>query len=144
MTLAPAGDSVWVSCLEDGKLHRYDVAGGAMDPSATITLPGGAVFGDISADGRTMVVPHQDPDGVAFIDLVERRIVVDVTLPREACLLPHVTRFGDDGSLVLLVCEGDRSSPGTFVVLDATTGAVRSVTPLGRYPDDIAILRGAP
>jgi hypothetical protein len=143
MTISPAGDSVWVSCLEDGAVLRYDVAGGGMDPTAKVELPGGALFGDCSADGKTLVVPHQSADGVAFVDVASHAIVATATLPAEVCTAPHVVRHSDDGRHLMLVCEGNHSSPGTFVVLDATTRDVRSVTPLGVYPDDLALIRAA-
>jgi hypothetical protein len=44
---------------------------------------------------------------------------------------------------LLLVCEGDRVSPGTFVVLDLE-GRGEHVVPVGLYPDDLAVLPRQP
>ena len=141
MTISPAGDSVWVSCLIDGALLRYDVAGGAMDAGARVILPGGALFGSFSADGATLVMPHQSADGVAFIDVATHTVLADKTFTPAECIAPHVVHHSDDQRHIMMVCEGDHATPGTFVVLDAATREVRSVTPLGVFPDDIAISR---
>lgn len=144
LTISPSGDSVWVSCSESGEVLRFDVAAGAMDPARRTQLPGPALFGTFTKDGRTLIVPHQSPDGIAFIDPDTSAPVALLPLPRAVCVNAHVVRLTDDERRLLLVCEGDHSGPGTLVVLDAATRAIERTVSLGRYPDDIAFLRGAP
>jgi DNA-binding beta-propeller fold protein YncE len=142
-TISPSGDSVWVSCFAPmrGEVRRYDVAAAQMDEGATIVLPGPAVFGGFTADGKTLYVPHQQPDGLAIIDATTASLTADVTLPAAACLAPHVVRLSDDETRLLLVCEGNHSDPGTLVVIDRATMTVERWVALGVYPDDLAIVR---
>jgi len=144
LTIPPAGDSVWVSCLESGELLRYDVASGAMDPGSRILLPGGALFGTFTTDGANLFVPHQAPDGIAFIDANERRLLFDLQVERAACINPHATSLTDDQRKLLVVCEGDHSGPGSLLVVDVAGRTVEKSVPLGRFPDDLAFVRAAP
>jgi DNA-binding beta-propeller fold protein YncE len=142
LAMSPAGDAIWVSCLDSDELLRYEVAAGAMDAEVRVRLPGAPVFGTFTRDGATLIVPHQAPDGLAFIDVASKALASTLPLPRATCTNAHVVRLTDDEARLMLVCEGDHSGPGTFVVLELAGRTVEATVPLGRYPDDLAILRG--
>lgn len=144
MTISPSGDAVWVSCLVSKEVIRYDTASRTMDLQHRVALPGAAVFGTYTRDGRLLLVPHQAPDGLAFIDPATRTLTASVPFARDTCMNTHVVRLTDDERRAMLVCEGDHSGPGTFVVMELAGRTVEAMLPLGRYPDDIAILRGPP
>jgi len=142
LTISPSGDTVWVSCYADGSVLPYDVASGEMDPDrAAGPFPGAALFGAFTRDGGTFYVPHQGAGGIGVVDPETGDITDDVFLPPETCFAPHVVALTDDEARLMLVCEGDRSGPGTFVVLDRATMSVERSVPLGVFPDDIGILR---
>jgi DNA-binding beta-propeller fold protein YncE len=141
VVVSPNGNDVYVSCLQNGQVRRYDVAAGGFFNEGSYQLPGGAVFGAFTRDGARLVMPHQTTDGLAIINATEQRIERVVSLPAGQCVLPHVVRYTDDETRLMLVCEGTRFAPGTFLVLDAATFAIQQSTPLGLYPDDIAVVR---
>jgi DNA-binding beta-propeller fold protein YncE len=141
VTLSPSGDAAYVSCLQNGQLIRYDIASATIDVAGSFQLSGGALFGTFSGDGRTLVVPHQNTDGITIIDVAAGEVVRVVPLRAPACLLPHVVRFSENEARLLLVCEGDRFGAGTFVVLDAESWQVQRSIAVGRFPDDIAMVR---
>lgn len=145
LTISPSGDTVWVSCYADGSVLPYDVASGEMDPArAAGPFPGPTLFGTFTADGGTLYVPHQGAGGIGVLDPETGEIVDDVFLPPETCFAPHVVLLTDDEARLMVVCEGDRSGPGSFVVLDRATMGVERSVPLGIFPDDIGILRPPP
>ena len=140
------GDTAWTSCFNGGALIAIDVAAKALDGRTFQTLGGVGMFGEVR-DG-VMAVAHQDQDGVTLLDpndpsgptLLSFRL-----FSRDECLLPHVARFSEEGTELLVICEGDKSSPGAIVVLDAAAPHdILARAPLGIFPDDIAIARVAP
>lgn len=144
VTLSPDDTSAWVSCLASGHLLRYDVQAGAMDPAHDITLPGPAAFATYSKDGNTLVVAHQTPDGLAFLDGHTGAILRDVALSADACLRPHAPAFVDNEQRLLVACEGDHQHPGTVIEVKVADGSVEKVIPVGVYPDAATILRSGP
>lgn len=144
VTLSPSGDSAWVSCVQSGQVLVYDVGLGEMDPDRRVTLPGPAVFGTFTPDGKTLLVPHQGQDGIAIIDAATGTLTRDLLLPRDACISVHTLRLTDDEARLLVVCEGTHTEPGTFVVVHRATGLVERTAQVGLYPDDLAILKRAP
>jgi len=140
LTLSPDGGTVWVGCFESGELRAYDVARGAMDPTRVAALGSAALFGSyLEGDPATLVVPSQGPDRLAWIDAATGDIRASLAFDRADCILPHVVKPTPDGKHLLVVCEGDRISPGTLVVVAAQTRTVANVVPVGLFPDDIAI-----
>ncbi|MDP2345901.1 MAG: hypothetical protein Q8O67_33485 [Deltaproteobacteria bacterium] len=125
-----------ISCFNTGELIGVDVAGKILSGDVVV-LPGHALFGSTAADG-TIAVAVQDSDGVAFVDelFVLTRFV---SLTPDVCTLPHATRFIDDDTHLLVVCEGNKRDPGSLVVLDTASGAVLGQVPVGRFPDDLAL-----
>ncbi len=137
LTQSPDGDTVWVGCFESGELRAYDVSAGVMDPARAVDLGSAALFGSYLSD-TTLVVPSQGPDQLTWLD--ENGDVQDtLTFDRADCILPHVVHPSSDGRTLYLVCEGDRVTPGTLVVIDAARHTVTSVVALGLFPDDLAI-----
>ena len=134
------GDTAWTSCFNGGELIAIDVDAGALDGRRFQLLGGIGMFGDVR-DG-VMAVAHQDQDGVSFIDPLVPELLSFRLFSRDECLLPHVARFSEEGTEVLVVCEGDKSSPGSIVVLDAVAPHdILASEVLGLFPDDIAIAR---
>ncbi len=139
LTQSPSGDTIWVGCFESGELRAFDVATQAMDPSRVVDLGSAALFGSYLTSDQ-LVVPSQGPDQLTWLD-ADGEVVGALTFDRDDCILPHVVHPSSDGRMLYLVCEGDRVSPGTLVVIDAARRIVTSVVALGLFPDDLAIRR---
>ncbi len=141
ITVAPAGDSVWVSCFASGEILRYDTATGRMDGAIAVAPGGRAVFGAFSGDGATLYLPHQQPDGIAIVDVASRAVTGRIALPTGACVNPHVVKLTDDERWLIAVCEGNHAAPGTILLIDPATRALTSSLELGVFPDDVQVLR---
>lgn len=143
----PGRSTAWVSCYANGAVIAVDVTGGpvaAARDGRTIQLQGRALFGH-AALGQ-LVIAHQSTDGISVFDTSGATPTFVSTRPLlgEACTLPHYARWSPGGS-IFLVCEGDKLTPGTFMVLDAAAPhAVRGSVALGLFPDDMAMTRRAP
>ncbi len=136
VTLSGDQSLAWVSCYNSGELIGVDVGARARSGDVVV-LPGHALFGATAADG-TLAIAIQDSDGVAFIDDVFA-LSRFVSLSPDVCTLPHATRFVDDDTHLLVVCEGNKRDPGSVVVLDVGSGVVLGQVPVGRFPDDLAL-----
>lgn len=136
LTIAPDGSTVWVGCFTSGELKAYDVASDTMVPARTAALGGSALFGAY-LDDDTLVVPSQAPDRLNWIDAATGDVTDTFDFALAQCDRPHVARPSSDGARIVVVCEGDRATPGTLVTL--RDGAIEDVVPVGRFPDDIAL-----
>lgn len=141
------GETAWASCFNTGEIVAVDVAGRQLD-GRTFQLQGLAVFGDVREG--LLVIAHQSTDGITVLDTSAGpgdgpAFVSTRLFSPDECVLPHYARFSDDGGKILLVCEGNKSSPGALVVLEATAPhAVLGKVDLGIFPDDMAVLRRTP
>jgi YVTN family beta-propeller protein len=139
--------TAWVSCYQTGQVIAFDVTGGAsavVRDGRTMQLQGRALFGNAVAG--QLVIAHQNTDGITVFDTTgDTPATVSTHLfVGEACTLPHFARWSEGGS-IFIVCEGDKLTPGTFMVIDgAVPHAVRGTVELGRFPDDMAIMRRPP
>lgn len=140
LTITPSGDTVWVSCLASGEARALDTRTGAMDSARVVNLGGGAVFGTVSDDGVTLVLPSQGRDRVTWVTEATGAVTGVLDVDASQCVRPHALKFVADGRTLLLACEGDHVAPGSLLVLDAATHAVTAVVPVGRYPDDLVVL----
>lgn len=134
LTAAPRSGRVWVGCFESGELRGLSDTTGEMS-GEVVDLGGAPLFGEELPDGR-LVMPAQGRDGLFFLS-ANGAIEAVVRFTPEQCLMPHIVNLV--GERLVLVCEGDRVGPGTLVVMDLE-GDVKHVLPLGRYPDDLAIV----
>jgi hypothetical protein len=141
LTISPSGDSVWVSCFQSGDVLRFDTVSRTMDDARLAHLPGPAVFGTFSRDGAILLVPHQLVDGIAFVEAATGAILDDVLFTDDVCLAPHAVKLTEDEARLMVVCEGNHTDPGTLVVFDLASHAVERIVTLGRFPDDLTILR---
>lgn len=143
----PGRVTAWVSCYIDGRVVAVDLTGGAAAATRdgrVLQLQGRAVFGH-AVEGQ-LVIAHQSSDGLSVFDttgatptLVSTRLLVG-----EDCVLPHYTRWSEGGS-IFMVCEGDKRAAGTFVVVaPAAPHEVLGSVALGRFPDDMAVMRRPP
>lgn len=144
LAVRPVNGEVWISGTEGRKLFVYDPGTGAMDHARALSLPGQPFFGTFSSDGGTFYLTYQSPDGVAIIDTARMAIVEEVRLPPTICRAPHQLVLAPGEQQMLLVCEGDRVGPGTFVVLDVAPGDLtyHHHAEVGVYPDYVGVLRG--
>jgi DNA-binding beta-propeller fold protein YncE len=145
LTLAPSGD-VWVSCRERNELRVVDAQTLAVDPGRIVVLTGAPMFGAFSPDGARLYMPTQINDVIAVIDPATGALLREIPVRSETCLNVHQFRFTPDGRWGLVVCEGDHGSvPGALVVLDMANGeAFVQAVPVGRFPDFVDIMPGAP
>lgn len=141
--ISPDDKTVLVSCYQTGELRWYDVESRTIDPTRSPSLPGLAVFGSFIDAGARFLVTHQDTDGVSVVSMAQGAVERSVVLANR-CVKPHFVRATEDGALWLVVCEGDHSGPGTIAVVEPESGEVVQSVPVGRFPDDLALLRRAP
>jgi hypothetical protein len=57
------------------------------------------------------------------------------------CQKTHAVMLTDDEARLIVVCEGNHEGPGTLLVVELASGEVESAVELGRFPDDVALLR---
>lgn len=155
LTMSPTDGSVWVSPANTSTLFYLDPESLQFLPERAITLSeyenedlrrGIPMFGEVSADGRTLYMPYQRVDTVAVIDLTSTKPVVKGKIPLapEGCVNVHQLSLTPDGTHALAVCEGDHVGPGTLHVLDLAAGTVTRTVQVGIYPDSVGILRRQP
>ncbi len=135
------GETAWVSCFSSGEVIGVDIPSRSLN-GQKFQLPGVASFGDVRGD--TMLIAHQNTDGVTLFDVSGGTLTFESTIfvsPSD-CVLPHVARFNEDGTKIFTVCEGDHTNPGSFLVFDAAPPhALLGKVTLGIFPDDIAAMR---
>ncbi len=141
--VSPVDGSVWVSCLETGDVRVFDAATRTWDETRGPVVTGGApFFGDFTADGARLYVPHQGDNAIAVIDpAVGGAPVQQIALPGAACDKPHGLMITPDDAHLLVVCEGDHLGPGTVAVLMREPAAVQTFFEVGVFPDDLILLR---
>jgi DNA-binding beta-propeller fold protein YncE len=90
-------------------------------------------------DASNYVVPMQQPDTLARVNL-ESGIVLTQPLAEDCgCVNPAMVRYVSDGRL-FLVCEGDHYAPGTLVQLDVETLNCLDHLELGVYPERLELV----
>ena len=155
LTLSPTDGGLWVGSLNAATVYYLEPESLQILPERSLTLTefenqdlrrGVPMFGDVSADGRTLYMPFQRVETVAIIDVSAGRPVVKgrIQLSPEGCLNVHQVTLTPDGAHALAVCEGDHVGPGTLHVLDLTAGTVMRTVQMGLYPDSVGILRRRP
>jgi DNA-binding beta-propeller fold protein YncE len=148
--ISPDGATVWVGCINSASgspLLAFDTAQRRWDPARSLRRLGGTpYFPAFSADGRTMVVPLQNRDGVMRVRFGDPVELTPVALPMGACTLPHQVSLGPDGRYYL-VCEGvhtaTRIEPGSVLALNPDTLEMEARYEVGGYPDAIVFRPGA-
>jgi hypothetical protein len=144
LTLAPSGD-IWASCRSRNELRRIDAGTLEVDTTRIVGLTGAPMFGAFTADGATLYVPTQIDDELAVVDAATGTVRQKIPLRSDGCLNVHQFSLLPDGRWGLVVCEGDHGAPGSLLVLDmANGGAPVSSVPLGRFPDFVGVIAGAP
>jgi DNA-binding beta-propeller fold protein YncE len=144
LTLAPSGD-IWVSCRSRNELRVVDAQTLAVDENRIVGLTGAPLYGAVTADGSTLYVPTQIDDVIAVVDPATGALEREIPVRSMGCLNVHQMRFTPDGRWGLLACEGDHGTAGSLVVLDMANGGtpIQSV-PVGRFPDNVSVIQGAP
>jgi DNA-binding beta-propeller fold protein YncE len=144
LTLSPTG-GLWVSSLRSRAVQYLDPTTLTMDPTRTVFLSGPPMFGDVTADGRTLYMPYQGLDALAIIDTSNPNTVLEeIALSPSGCLNVHQVELTLDERHGLVVCEGDHVAPGTFHVVDLAEKTVVKTVQVGVFPDSVVILRGKP
>jgi DNA-binding beta-propeller fold protein YncE len=144
LTLAPSGD-IWVSCRSRNELRVVDAQTLAVDTQRIVGVTGAPMFGAFGADGTTLFMPTQIDDVIAVIDSTTGALQREIPVRSPTCLNVHQLRFTPDGRWGLLVCEGDHGTAGSLLVLDmANGGTVVQAVAVGRFPDSVTVIPGAP
>jgi DNA-binding beta-propeller fold protein YncE len=144
LTLSPSGD-IWVSCRSRNELRVVSAQTLQVDPARIVAVTGAPMFGAFTADGRTLYVPTQIDDAIAVIDAATGVLQREIPVRSASCLNVHQLRITPDGRWGLVVCEGDHGSAGSLLVLDlASGGTVVQAAPVGRFPDSVGVIPGAP
>jgi YVTN family beta-propeller protein len=141
-SLTPDGSRVLLGDTQGRDLRVFDTRAGAM--TSQVYSPGGAVyFAAIEASGQRAYVPIQAPDEITRVNFSGTSPVEEASrvFTRDECQSPHEAELWNDDQELLLVCEGDHSSPGAILVLDPVTLATRSRIEMGIYPDKIIVVR---
>lgn len=146
ISVDPATGEVWVSNLEGKSMVVFDPSAREFDNTRATTLPGSAYFSTFTADGSSLLVPMQNPDGLARIDPTDATTEV-LFVDSTDCLLPHGVIIMPDTTKAALVCEGDHVgseiSPGQVVRLAIPGTGVPTVEAsfaVGVFPDDLVYL----
>jgi YVTN family beta-propeller protein len=150
--VAPDG-SVWVSTLGPqsgvnggGTLQVYDPKTEGFRAAWTRAFGGRALFAAFHGTSESYVawVPEQGAAGdrlhvydVTAGAMTEREVI---DLPRADCINAHMLEISGDGLRGWLICEGDHVGPGTFVTLDLTGASPPFSTPVGVFPDGLALV----
>jgi len=158
--VAPDG-TVWVSSLGPsngtsgrGGIDVFDPAlptpdgTGGFDPVRKIALRGRPVFASFwrRPDGYQVLVPEQaGPDDAVHIygsggRGVEPLRLDGIALQPDRCLNAHMLLVAADGRRAQLICEGDHRGPGSFLWMDLEQRSVLGSTPIGVFPDGLAII----
>lgn len=136
------GDVAWTSCFNTGELIAVDTVAGERDGRTFQLLGQFGMFGE-TRDG-VMAIAHQDADGVSFLDVSDPAGVSLASFRMftpDECALPHAARWSADGSKVIVVCEGDRASPGALIAIEAAQPhALIGRAAMGLFPDDVAFV----
>lgn len=131
--LSPDGTYVVVANTVSKDVRFFDVASGAFDLDRTITTIGAPYSPAFTSDDK-LVIPTQQPDAIVIVDLTGVEPTETRPFSASECVLPHeVMRDGDN---TFVVCEGDKKSNGTILMLDGALEVVTS-TVVGVYPDAI-------
>jgi DNA-binding beta-propeller fold protein YncE len=134
-TLSPDDARVVVADLEGQDIRVFDRAEKRFVPERTVPLAAKA-FMPAFVDRTTILVPTQAPDGIARVDVERAVVTARGALTKAECTLPHVVKVAKDGR-VYLVCEGDHTSPGSVLELDAATLTMKRRWAVGVYADGI-------
>jgi DNA-binding beta-propeller fold protein YncE len=139
VALSPDGARLATGTREGKEVRFLDVAARTMEPLVVAAL-GETYVPTWSADGASLYVPTRDLDAVAKVDARTGATIAKRVFDATECVAPlEVARASD---AIVLVCEGNATSPGAMLVLDATTLATRSRAPLGPFPGRPFVGRG--
>ncbi|KFE66021.1 Surface antigen protein [Hyalangium minutum] len=149
LTVSPTTGGVWVSSLASRSVQYLDPDTLTMDPARTVNLRNGSpMFGDFTADGRTLYMPYQGVEAIAIIDPAMAGqpgyFPPEIPLAPSGCLNVHQVELTPDERHALVVCEGDHVGPGTFHVVDLAERKVVKTVQVGIFPDSVALLRRRP
>jgi DNA-binding beta-propeller fold protein YncE len=136
---SPDGAWIAVSNTVSDDVRFLEVATGVVDESRTLFTNGAPFFPAFDEDGATLAVVTQQPDAVRVIDMATGDELVGREFVDDECPLPHIVVH--EGPDLLVVCEGDKQSPGKVVRLDPALSIVGEAT-VGLYPDAIVSLHG--
>ena len=144
LTISPSGD-IWASCRSRNELRRIDPQTLTVDTSRIVALTGAPMFGAVSPDGAVLYVPTQINDALAVIDPATGVLQREIPLRSQGCLNVHQFALTPDARWGLVVCEGDHGTAGSLLVLDmANGGTLAGGAPVGRFPDFVGLIPGAP
>jgi hypothetical protein len=161
VAVAPDG-SVWVSSLgpNNGTIGRGSVDvfvpaadGGAFRPDRQLLLAGRPIFAAFAPlpdmpGGYLAYVPEQIGPGdrlhVLRVDGPDAPSVrlEPLALEPGQCLNAHMLLIAPGGMSGQLICEGDRTGPGSFLWLDLPGRRVLGVAATGVFPDGLALVPG--
>jgi DNA-binding beta-propeller fold protein YncE len=104
----------------------------------TAVVPGVPFFSAWLGDDR-LLVPLQDPNGAALVDVATGAVSTRATYADSDCQNPSDATVLRDGRF-FLTCEGDHYRNGAVVELDPESLSVLSRVEVGVYPDRLAVL----
>jgi YVTN family beta-propeller protein len=132
--LSPGGDRLAIGNLESRDLRFLALPSRELE-ALTVDTGGAPYFPAWSADGARLYVPTQGPDAIVVVDAATGDELDTRAFDDESCILPHEVVLSRDEASLYVVCEGDKESPGSVLVLDAATLGTESTTAVGVYPD---------
>jgi DNA-binding beta-propeller fold protein YncE len=136
----PVSQDVFIACLVSREIRVLNSKTQEMDFARTLKLDGAPYFGAFSSDGTKLYVPTQGTANVFVIETASGQISQTIPLAAQQCINAHQAVF-INSQLLAVVCEGNHVLPGSLVVLDAAMGNVKSVTPVGIFPDWVGVVR---
>lgn len=141
VALSQSGARVAVSNRDAKELRFLDVAKSAMEP-LVVPLLGAPYFSAWSADGTKVFVPVRGLDALVVVDATKGAVLRTKVFDVATCAQPLEAIVSPDPATLRVVCEGNPTTPGAIVTLDATTLDVRAHTDVGAAPGRTFVGRG--
>lgn len=128
--------TLYVACNHKGTLQVWDAA--ALTMRKEVPTGAGAYNVEPSPDGRVVAVTNKKAQSVSIVDAKSLKVLA--TLPTTKKIV-HGVAYSPDSRYLYVTQESIGSDPGAVDVIDLTTLAKVSTTPLPAQPTGIAILK---
>jgi len=128
--------TLYVACNHSGTLQVWDAE--ALTRRTEVPVGAGAYNVEPSPDGRVVVVSNKKAQSVSVVDAKTLKELARIPTTKK---IVHGVAFSPDSKYAYITQESIGSDPGSVDVIDLTTLARVSSTPLPAQPTGITILR---
>lgn len=128
--------TLYVACNHKGTLQVWDAA--SLTVRKEVPTGAGAYNVEPSPDGRVVSVTNKKAQSVSIVDAKTLKVLATVPTTKK---IVHGVAYSPDSRYLYVTQESIGSDPGAVDVIDLTTLAKVSTTPLPAQPTGIAILK---